>query len=672
MSEEGPRANITGETYIIENGEAKKVSKVDYNEVVSELDGLISEIKNTDFLLDNMTYSTNESESNFFTSLDAGESYLYNVSSNLFHQISIGVDNVYTMLNRYAALDASLSSLAGELSDGYDSLFNIDSSSSINYENTQIYSFDDLSNFNAQLFKESNKIGKVGKISVSDLNGILNQKTTALNIEIDNANKLTSELSNFINTPNLSGPGWDSLKQIFQRYRYCNEIRAYAAEVLRDAYEKAINKITKYMDPYDTLDDREIPKVKAEIARLKEDIEMSKQKIIDLKAENVALAAVGPDCKTDEKGRPYDCDWGPVWAARKRIQANNRMIADLNIHIKITEELKAEAEKLLAKLEGLAAAMDEAFKIIDEAMNTIDSMYANFVYGTNTPRLSSLSSSNGMEYYQETNTNNRGDTDVWFMRLSAGILPMLGLSTEYMDNPNSTNTEDPRTIMERVGASFATNGGVFRGPVYSNGTWYFPEDTQTQLVRNGGQMVYMTVDGQLGVIDNLDENGNYVAEERLSEVHPPVAWAVNGFTQLYGENSEGEYSYLEAGVDVPDSYHDAEHRAENDTPRTFIAQTASGDIILGTTEGRGSGNNSSGMNAEEMCDFICETANEQNSEDPVVFIYNLDGGGSCYFNYNNGETTVEHHEQNSSSGQYSTVPDGSGNNIREVVSILYV
>ena len=58
----------------------------------------------------------------------------------------------------------------------------------------------------------------------------------------------------------------------------------------------------------------------------------------------------------------------------------------------------------------------------------------------------------------------------------------------------------------------------------------------------------------------------------------------------------------------------------------------------------------------------------QNPNDPVVFIYNLDGGGSCYFGYNGEEQTVEHFEQNGSGGKYAVVYDGAANTNRRLVT----
>ena len=80
-------------------------------------------------------------------------------------------------------------------------------------------------------------------------------------------------------------------------------------------------------------------------------------------------------------------------------------------------------------------------------------------------------------------------------------------------------------------AVLGVNGGRFRGAAYVNGEWYYTEGMEKEFADNGGQTLYMTVDGRLGVVENVDKNGNFIAEETIKDSELlPIEWEARNIT----------------------------------------------------------------------------------------------------------------------------------------------
>ena len=673
--------NIKVEEYQIVNGKSVKVSsseskpsnsssskksgsgeqapiRVDYNGIISDVNNMILNMKGTNFLSSNARYVPSESNSSVFTSIDKGESYLFNISNNMLYQMSQGANQITTMLNNYATQDAALADLAGKLAN------DVKASGCDNFNPTLVdtvshqKSFSSICEFNQGLFIEDKKEGTVGKITNADLNGLLAKKNATLDAEIEDSAKLTASLDGVIKSPNLNSPGWESFKNVLNRYRYCNEIRGTAAETLKAAYNKAVKMITDFIGEDESLDDKEIPQYEKTVNDLQRELDNLYQFIADLYKENARLRLVPPKAIMgyDEKGKEvvYGYDYTPVLEAQRQIEDNLRAIKNAEMQIKVIIPLLKEAKRYLKKLRDLSGVVNEANKIVNRALNLIENMYAKYVYNTTTPRLQNLANT-GMSFTPSSyGTGPDDETTIWTVTLGDGLLPELVMSAGLQDPTNpkyadiSPNVEHKGKLDPLVDSPydlfgdslFGVNGGRFRGAVYSGGEWYYTKGMEEEFVNNGAQTLYMTVDGKLGVINNV-ENGKWVAGDKINEMHPPVAWATSAWSQFYGDKGNGEY-----GLDIPKcGLSSGEVSSQGDAlPRTFITQAENGDISISITLGRGykmpdytdangvvHTDNGEGMSYSQMADFVSSELSTENN--PTVFGYNLDGGGSTVMKY---------------------------------------
>ena len=236
-----------------------------------------------------------------------------------------------------------------------------------------------------------------------------------------------------------------------------------------------------------------------------------------------------------------------------------------------------------------------------------------------------------MEFKEDRYKLDDGKTvSVWSARVSATNHPYLFLANQCSDYiPMGTEyTEsgpiaDPLKMAQESGATLAINGGRLNaGPIIADGNLIRQLGSKT-VHETMGETLYMTPDGKLGAVLNVDQNGNYVAMDKLNQVNPE--WALMGFHRIF---DNGQYIHTK---DRPlnDSPNDTERH-----PRTFIAQTYSGEYIVGVVSGaRGeaAAAGEPGMNLHEMADYITNTYSD------VKMIYNLDGGGSSFMYYNGRE-----------------------------------
>lgn len=236
-----------------------------------------------------------------------------------------------------------------------------------------------------------------------------------------------------------------------------------------------------------------------------------------------------------------------------------------------------------------------------------------------------------MEFKEDRYKLKDGKTvSVWSARVSANNQPYLYLAdqcSEYI--PIGTKwTEsgpiaDPLKMAQESGATLAINGGRLNaGPIVADSKMIRQLGSKTPH-ETMGETLYMTSDGKLGTVLNVDKNGKYIAIDGLNEVNPE--WALMGFHRIF---DDGKYIHTN---DRPlnDDPNDGERH-----PRTFIAQTFNGEYIVGVVSGkRGKAEAAGepGMNLHEMADYITSQYSD------VKMIYNLDGGGSSFMYYNGRE-----------------------------------
>ncbi len=303
----------------------QKTVGVNYSGVLSSVNDIINSINTTSSLQGNIKESLTTSTSSIFDSISSGGNYLNNVSSNLLYQISLGMNNVGTMLDNFKITDANLAKIASGLNNGLkQGLFGSPSST---ISTDKIQSFESIVKSNTTLFDDNISIGKAGKIAVSELTSLIKKQTDSLNSEISDASKMNTSLSNLINSSDIQGSGWDAFKNILNKYKDCNETRSNAAQTLLDAYEEAKNKIIEYISPDEEMDDGEIPEYEETIAKLEREIADCESKIASLKSEIARLSSIQPKTvytKTKEGKKSSKLDYSEYNAAQARIAANNQ------------------------------------------------------------------------------------------------------------------------------------------------------------------------------------------------------------------------------------------------------------------------------------------------------------------------------------------------------------
>lgn len=374
-----------------------KTVSVNYDGVISRVNDIVSSINSTSFINDKNT-NNQGGKASIVDAINAGDNYLKNVSSNLLSQISMGANNVGTLLTNYAKQDADLAKLSAQLNLSLSG-GNVGGASAT-YEAGNIKSFQSIVAQNTTFYDEKIQVGKAGKITLNDFKSNIASKLTSLDNEIKDAGNLKKSLGNLINSPDIQGEGWDALKGLLNKYDECNDVRIKAAETLIDAYKEAEKIITEYMDPYEDLDDSEIPDYEDKVTELDSEIKKQEGVISTLEAENQTLAGVNPEAIYDftEEGKRYFSHWDYTEynKAQAKISSNITLIKDAEGLLEIAKNALEETKKYLDKLKGLAEVMSEANKVINDAMTEIEYMYAKEVYGVDTPRLQSLRGDDGI------------------------------------------------------------------------------------------------------------------------------------------------------------------------------------------------------------------------------------------------------------------------------------
>lgn len=208
-----------------------------------------------------------------------------------------------------------------------------------------------------------------------------------------------------------------------------------------------------------------------------------------------------------------------------------------------------------------------------------------------------------IEYKKVAYTGASGVSNIVYCIIPATYRPTLTLANDIV---NSTE-EHARNAM-RYHSTVSVNAGIFnttaktvRGMIVVDGVKEHDNDyADSETADPDGEILYMTADGVLHSISS------FTPTEDVMALNP--VWAVQGW-----------YPIVKEGAFI---------RSITTTvnPRSWIAQDAGGNFLVGVCDGRDDG--SAGMSYYDIYNFI-----KDETDFDAQFVYNLDGGGSSSFVY---------------------------------------
>lgn len=205
--------------------------------------------------------------------------------------------------------------------------------------------------------------------------------------------------------------------------------------------------------------------------------------------------------------------------------------------------------------------------------------------------------------YTAENTNTTTKVKIHYTIIPSTYKPMLAVSDPA--NPSARKTASD--INARVKASVMINAGTWNedtgvvdGILIDNHEIIAPAPIPQHSNR---QYLTITDDGVLGSVANTT-TGEALIEAGYKYVIP-------GFYVLYANGTDMSVSHDPDGLE----------------PRTFIAQKANGDYLVGVCSGRGTDENT-GMSYINIIDFLFNKINFN-----PTFVYALDGGRSAQLMY---------------------------------------
>ena len=209
--------------------------------------------------------------------------------------------------------------------------------------------------------------GHAGKLCVSDIDAMLKGgKLTgavadSLAKDTEDAQAAIKSIKAFQDTiaskTSLQGDIWKEVNAKLDNYNNLLDKRIQSNEKMQEAYEKALQLLKDYMGDYDELDDAKIPELKAQVTKLKEEIQQLQAQIDEMKTV----------CTTDKDGNE-SCHQEHVYSDAER--------AKFSEQIKQNEALIEELNAEIAKLEGLWEVINQAADIINGAVEGIKSDYS--------------------------------------------------------------------------------------------------------------------------------------------------------------------------------------------------------------------------------------------------------------------------------------------------------
>ena len=378
-----------GLKFLSTGGNAIEISLV-YNSVAELTNEIVKSVNDTKFFDKQFDYQFCNSTTAFPDSLNSANTFLYSASDKFLKAVANDVENIATILNNYSYLDNHLAAQADYLS-GNNDWFNSFSPEEYGFS---VY-VDDIKSKYTGIFEERYVSGQSGRITIGDIDNILNGNTlmgplgNGLNDEFEDALDLKLQINNLINNADFVDPAWNMMIQnrLIPYSKLC-DMRANAARTLEEAYVASLNRVKEYynetlalvsgsttIDMGGALDDGQIPVCEAQIVELKQDI-------VNLKAEYAECEAV-PELRgtgefwTDEKGVKHE-----------RMEPNEpqytnarmRMKEILNVDIPFKEQEIDYNNTYITQLQGLAGVLNEANGIV---LSAIDGIEANYVSGIN-------------------------------------------------------------------------------------------------------------------------------------------------------------------------------------------------------------------------------------------------------------------------------------------------
>ena len=208
-----------------------------------------------------------------------------------------------------------------------------------------------------------------------------------------------------------------------------------------------------------------------------------------------------------------------------------------------------------------------------------------------------------IEYKKVAHTGASGVSNVVYCVIPAAHRPRLVLANDILNS-----TEEPARNAMRNHSTVSVNAGIFntttkavRGMIVVDGIKMHDNDySDYESADPDAEILYMTSDGVLHSVSS------YTPTADVMELDP--VWAVQGW-----------YPIVRGGEFI---------RSITTTvnPRTWIAQDASGNYMIGVCDGRDDG--SAGMSYYDIYTFI-----RDETDFVPQFVYNLDGGGSSSLVY---------------------------------------
>ena len=358
-----------------------------YVDIVSTASSIINAVNSTAMNEGINDQFFDETTASFPASLNNANRALFAITSNLLDTTAGDAHVVEQMLNDFIMLDNDLAKNAEtELLNSFLHGAYTNQTVSIDQEN--------LSIVNNNYIFEPCKAGQVGKISMYDIDSLLNGEDSSIFAALDNeyndACRLQEKINEMIALPAtvVKGKAWNAEMKRLELLSDCCEVRKQATDILKNAYHESLLTVRNYYDETaallagsnivlgEVLDDGDIPIYEENNAILR-------QQITDLKAEKAAqeeIVAAGPEAvystSTDKNGNVCEVfdhwDWSKVEEAQDKI-------ADIEIQISQKEEEVAYNTTYINQLKGLANVLNDANKIVDDAVMEVNSTYGKTV-----------------------------------------------------------------------------------------------------------------------------------------------------------------------------------------------------------------------------------------------------------------------------------------------------
>lgn len=339
----------------IKNYKSDGTISSDYNYVYNSM-GIISQTLNANTA--NLNSPFTESKASIPSGLLSSQQSVMEISANAIGKMSQEINYIASAAETIKNMDNELAKMANE-----------NLAADINTKLDTYFSNQNPSEFKISNFMFSpgtHSVGTTGKISMSDINKVFSGGKLSgvllenIESEINNSNALISEISSFQDSIKssyyLQGEVWNKISNKLDGYIDLMNSRIQSSNELKDAYTKALQLISDFMDGYDYIDDGELPILEANLKQLEAEITNCNH-IMTAKITVYTTDANGNTSSHEE----FAFSAGERAAAQKLLQE--------------CEELKAIIEAYIEKINMLPEILSRAEQIVNDALSNIYSNY---------------------------------------------------------------------------------------------------------------------------------------------------------------------------------------------------------------------------------------------------------------------------------------------------------